>query len=239
MRVRQLVMLFLMVGLILFPVSALSNSGSSSGSGSSTSGGTTISGGSLARIQANVTMKRPFFGEPVSYIKLELSETVYTGMPLIGRVGDLAENVTSYNASNVHTYFEVVSKINRSQVRFSEIKFVVKKAWLEENDINVEDVVLMYLDEEWMVEESILPIDEDDKNYYFVSDLHWVQYYAIAERPVVEEIVEEGIVELEIVEEPVEVEEDRGVALYYIGLLVILGLVLILKKKIKIRKVSD
>lgn len=239
MRVRQLVVLFLMVGLISFPVLALSNSGSSSGSGSSSSGGTTISGGSLARIQANVSMKRPFFGEPVSYIKLELNETVYTGMPLIGRVGDLSENITPYNDSTIHIYFEVVSKINSSYVKFSEIKFVVKKAWLEENDVNVEDVVLMYLDEEWKSEEQVLPIDEDDKNYYFVSDLPWFQYFAIAERPlIVEEVVEEGTVELEIVKEPVEIEEESGgVALFWISLLVVLGLILVLKKKVKIRKV--
>ncbi|MBU4241701.1 MAG: FG-GAP repeat protein, partial [Nanoarchaeota archaeon] len=157
---------------------------------------------------------------------------------------EVKEKLTVSNeySKEVYKYFEINAyQMTDDDIDEAEIEFDVEKLWLEDQNIEAANILLLRYTDSWNELETSL-VSKDDNKYYFKAKTHGFSDFAISfkEQEVIEEEeevidkkeeIKEEVVE-EVVEEPI---EEKSYTLWYaleaLVLLIIVALAVFFKLK--------
>ncbi|MDP3917288.1 MAG: PGF-pre-PGF domain-containing protein [Nanoarchaeota archaeon] len=153
-----------------------------SGGGSSSNSTSYAGGGSLPVIADNKHLKNLYFSEPVKSIDFLVNKTVFAGKPFPKKIEKLPDKINEIKSKNVYSYFNIESdkKINDNLVS-AEIKFNVKRFWIEEKNVDFEDITLLIYDKNGWSDYGIDVeyFGENSEDYFYLAQIPYFSYFAI------------------------------------------------------------
>jgi len=190
----------------------------------------------IAQVQANEQVEFNLNNVVVSKVKIKSNKELSNVKVQVKE----KESVSNEFSNKVYKYFEINAyQVTDDDIAEAEIEFDVDKTWLEENEIEAANILLLRYKDTWTELETSL-VSEDDDKYYFKAKTSGFSDFAISfkEEEVIEEVQEETEEVEEVVQEVVEpVIEEKSYDLWYVfGIILLLGIIglfvfLILRKK--------
>ena len=171
--------------------SALSSGGSGGGGGTASS---TNSNLFTKLTSEKVSVMKNFAEETgVKEIQIEVSNEVKNVKVTVSKYDEKPAEVSVEKTGKVHKYLQIKTENLGDNLQKAIVTIKVEKSWISDNSLNKDNIALFKFDNSsnnWN-ELTTTYKEDDDEYYYYDVELTSFSYFAISEKVVVEEEVEE------------------------------------------------